>query len=426
VIEKEKLKKVILEYQQFIQTIELKKREYSLEEEANYVIVGPRRAGKTYFLYQHIREMVQSEYSMEDVVFINFEDERFLEFDHRDFDLIILAYRELFDKKPLLFFDEIHIMPGWEKFARRLADTGFRVFLTGSNAKMLSKDIATTLGGRFLTKEILPLSFKEFLSFQEIPFHPNDSYSPKLAIIKRNYHQYFTSGAFPETLLFKHSEDYLRNLYQKLLYGDILLRYGLRNDKALKLVIKKIAESIGDESSYRRITNLVLAAGIKIGTSTIIDYLGYLQEAYFIFGLTNYAAKFSEREAKKKYYFIDNGLLNLFLFDNNAFLLENLVFIELYRKYQNNFFFYKKKHEVDFYIPEKAKLVQVSFSLQHPETRKRELRALRAAAGDIEVKERLILTQDEDFVLLDGGISIKVLPVWKWMLSSINDDEEIK
>ncbi len=417
-IEKEKLKKVILEYQQFIQTVELKKREYLLEEKANYVIVGPRRAGKTYFLYQIVREMVKSGYSMQDVVFINFEDERFLEFDNRDFDLIISAYRELFDKNPVLFFDEIHIIPGWEKFARRLADTGYRIFLTGSNAKMLSKDIATTLGGRFMTKEILPLSFKEFLSFQEIAFHPNDLYSAKLGSIMKSYQKYFTCGAFPETLLFKNSKDYLRNLYQKLLYGDILLRYGLRNDIALKLVIKKIAECIGDESSYRRIMNLLQATGIKIGTSTIINYLGHLQDAYFIFGLTNYAAKFSEREAKKKYYFIDNGLLNLFLFDSNTFLLENLVFIELYRKYQNNFFFYKKKYEVDFFIPEKAELVQVSYSLQHPETRKRELRALTAATGDVDVKTRLILTNDEEFVLEEGGMSVKVLPVWKWMLTS--------
>ncbi|MEM6800035.1 MAG: AAA family ATPase, partial [Bacteroidota bacterium] len=200
------IKKIILEYHDFIQNIELKRRYFPIEVLANYVIIGPRRAGKTYYLYQLIQEFCEGGNSIEDIVFLNFEDERFMEFRHQDFDSILQAYRELFDTKPILFFDEIHIVAGWEKFVRRLADTGYRVYVSGSNAQMLSHDIATTLGGRFMVKEILPLSFGEYLAFQNFTFIKQDLLrDSKVALIKRFYHRFFYSGAFPETLLFAQS-----------------------------------------------------------------------------------------------------------------------------------------------------------------------------------------------------------------------------
>lgn len=411
-----KIKQVILEYQDFIKNLHVKRRAYFLEKEGNYVIIGPRRSGKTYFLYQTIQALCAQNDSYEEVVFLNFEDERFLEFTHHHFDSILQAYRELFDPKPILFFDEIHIVTGWEKFVRRLADTGFRVFVTGSNAEMLSTDIASTLGGRFLIKEMLPLSFREYLQFREQPFHPNDLYSEKSISIKRTYLDFLTDGAFPETLLFQEKGDYLRNLYQKLLYGDIMLRHQIRNDKALRLLVKKVAESIGDESSYRRMANLVSSTGVKVGPNTIAEYLGFFQDAYLIFGIPNFTSKFSEKESKKKYYFIDNGLLNLFLFQNESALLENLVFVELYRRYRESVFFYRKEFELDFYLPKTKTVFQVAYSLQRPETLKREVRAINSIAKKLEVQEAYILTHEEEFDIKEASLLIQVVPVWKWLL----------
>lgn len=413
------IKKIILEYHDFIQSIELKRRYFPIETQANYVIIGPRRAGKTYYLYQLIQEFCERGNKIEDIVFLNFEDERFMEFRHQDFDSILQAYRELFDKKPILFFDEIHIVAGWEKFVRRLADTGYRVYVSGSNAQMLSSDIATTLGGRFMVKEILPLSFREYLAFQNFSVAEQDLLrDSKVALIKRFYRKFFYSGAFPETLLFAQSQDYLRNLYQKLLYGDIMLRHEIRNDTALKLLVKKLAESVGDESSYRRITNLVKATGVKISPDTIIDYLSYLKDAYLIFSLQNFASKFSERESKKKYYFMDNGFLNLFLLEGNSFLLENLAYLELYRRYAEEIYFYRDTYEIDFYLPETASLIQVSYSLRQPETRKREVRALLSVSKKIKAESFLILTHEEEYTIEESGKKIEVKPMWKWLLES--------
>lgn len=413
-MEKNILKRVILENQAFIQTVKPIRRDYQVEPAANIVITGARRAGKTWFMFQIMHEFILRGTQPDELLYINFEDERFVELTSADLDLIIESFKELFAVKPICFFDEIQNISNWEKFVRRLVDSGYRVFITGSNAKMLSREIATVLGGRFLIREIYPLSFTEFLRFKGIALEKNYEFSDQRIQIRQLFDEYFYFGGFPEILKFENKKEYLSNLFQKVFYGDIVVRYKLKNDFALKLMIKKMAESVHDETSFTRIRNIIQSTGIKIGTATLIEYFRYLEESFLLFKLRNVAAKISSRESKQKYYFVDNGILNLFLFSPETILLENLVFTELKRRYPDNFYYYKENHEVDFYIKDKQSLIQVCYSLDGKDTKMREVGALKKASKKIQAKELLILTLDQEKTLDDG---IRLLPVWKWLLA---------
>ncbi len=411
------IKTLIVEYQEYLTRLEFKRRDISFEPNANYVIVGPRRCGKTYTMYAHIKSLAKGNSGFKNVLYINFEDERLTGLRVLDLDTIIQAYNELYKNKPIVFLDEIQIVEGWEKFARRLVDTGYRVFVTGSNAVMLSKEIASTLGGRFIIKELYPLSFKEYLVFKEIELSKNYGYSKtKLTEIKLAFNDYLNFGGFPEILLYSNKKEYLSNLYQKVLYSDIVARYSIKNDLALKLLVKKLAEDVNHETSYNRLKNVITSTGIKVGTATIIDFCAYLGNSYLVHYISNYINKFSERESKHKYYFADNGLLGLFLINEPQKLLENIVYNQLKRLYNNEIYYYLSNIEVDFYLPEQQLLVQVCLSISSYDTRKRETSALIKAMKYFKISHSMILTLDEEETIEDNGLTIKVIPVRKWLL----------
>jgi hypothetical protein len=411
------IKTLIVEYQEYLTRLEFKRRDISFEPNANYVIVGPRRCGKTYTMYAHIKSLAKGNSGFKNVLYINFEDERLTGLGVLDLDTIIQAYNELYKNKPIVFLDEIQIVEGWEKFARRLVDTGYRVFVTGSNAVMLSKEIASTLGGRFIIKELYPLSFKEYLVFKEIELSKNYGYSKtKLTEIKLAFNDYLNFGGFPEILLYSNKKEYLSNLYQKVLYSDIVARYSIKNDLALKLLVKKLAEDVNHETSYNRLKNVITSTGIKVGTATIIDFCAYLGNSYLVHYISNYINKFSERESKHKYYFADNGLLGLFLINEPQKLLENIVYNQLKRLYNNEIYYYLSNIEVDFYLPEQQLLAQVCLSISSYDTRKRETSALIKAMKYFKISHSMILTLDEEETIEDNGLTIKVIPVRKWLL----------
>jgi uncharacterized protein len=408
-------KKIIIEKQEWFKKIKLIKRNIELEKNGNYVFLGLRRAGKSYFLFQIIHDKLKLQ-SIEQIVFINFEDERLLEINHHELQLIIEAYYELFDLEPIIFLDEIQNVLHWQKFVRRLADEGKRVYVTGSNAQMLSNEIATTLGGRFINKEILPLSFQEYLQFQEIELSKNSIYSKDRFKITKEFETFLHFGGFPELTKITNKKDNLSSVYQKLFYGDLIARYKIQNVFVLKLLVKKLAESVNNETSINRIKNLIKSTGVSIGNNTLFEYLNYLEESYLIASLTNYHHKFSEKETIKKYYFLDTGILGLFLTDQPTKLLENLVYIELRRRGEKVYFL-KRTTEIDFYLPEKNILIQVSYSISQEETEDREVVALKKAMKELNLSKALILTYDEKKeIITDQGV-IEVLPTWHWLLN---------
>ena len=413
----EKLKQILIANQQFVRKIGLVERDFRFDDNLNYVLVGVRQCGKSFLMYQRMKELVKKGYSFEDFIYLNFDDERMLEFSVDDFDLILQAYSALYNRTPILFLDEIQNIEHWENFARRLANEKYRVYITGSNAKMLSSEVATVLGGRYLVQNVYPYSFNEFLNAKGIQLAGNWQYdNGTLATIRQNFSDYFHNGGFPECINIGVKQQWLSVLYQKILLGDLIARYKIRNDKALQLLIKKLAESVKQPSSYTRLTNIICASNAKIQLASIIDYLKYADETRLIFSIQNYASKFAEKETQKKYYFTDNGILNLFLRDGETSLLENIVAIALRKKF-DNLFFYNSNVEVDFYVPEKKAAYQVSYSIDAKDTMDREVNALIKFAKVEKLKSLYIITYDEENTIQEDNLSIKVIPCWKWMLT---------
>ena len=416
-MEKNVFKTLIVEYQQFVKGITLIERDIHLSAQLNYVFVGLRRAGKSYLMYQQIQNLLKEGHKVEEILYFNFEDDRLVNLTVEDLDLIKVCYEELYAYRPIFFLDEIQIVQHWERFARRLADQKYRVYVTGSNAKMLSSEIATTLGGRFIVQNVYPFSFRECLKANNIMVEPTWYFKNRAEIV-RSFSEYFYYGGLPELELVEGAEkrQWLSNLFNKIFFGDLITRYSIRNDLAMKVLIRKLAESVKQPSSFSRLSNIVSSAGAKTTTDTIIDYLEFLQATWLIFSLENYASKLAEKVSNRKYYFIDNGLLNLFLIDPVTSLLENLVAITLRKKYEDELYFYHQNIEVDFYIPAEKLAVQVSYSLKEETTRRREITALLKMAAVMEVEKLLVITNDEEEVITENGKEINVIPIWKWLL----------
>ena len=417
-IDKNTIKLIIAENQQFISKVKLFKREYSFEKNLNYVLVGLRRAGKSYLLYERIQQLMKEGHSEEEFLYFNFEDDRLLNIQVSDLNTILTSYQEMFDYKPFVFLDEIQIIDGWEKFARRLADQNYHVYITGSNAKMLSSEIATTLGGRFQIKEVFPLSFREMLRSKGIDVDDKNFEYKNATSINKYLEEYFRFGGLPEVGNVQDKRSWLNGLYGKIFFGDLLTRYSIRNDKALKFVVQKLAESIKQPISYSRIVKMVSSIGTKISTETVIDYLGYMNESWLLIPISNHASKFVEKASNKKYYFIDNGILNLFLTDPNTSLLENMVAINLYKQYGDDVAFFNNNIEVDFYVPNQKIAIQVSYSLKDDDTKKREVRALDKISSFVDVERRYIITMYEEEIIERDGHTIHVVPLSKWLLKN--------
>jgi len=356
------------------------------------------------------------------MLYLNFEDERLDGFDSGDFNSILECHAEMYGERPTLFLDEIQCIHGWEKFARRLADSKYNVFITGSNAKMLSQEIMTTLGGRYLTIEVYPLSLCEFLDIKKVKYDPLSLMSSNsMALMKRFFNEYFMWGGMPESVDLVIKRNYLSSVYQKIYLGDIAVRNQISNPNMLRLMLKKVAESVRQPISYNRISKILSSVSGKISVPTVLNYISYSEDAWLLLRLRNITSSFAEKETVCKYYFVDNGILSLFLLDQNPALLENLVAVSLFRKYghdtsNDTVFFYNDNIEVDFYIPQEALAIQVSFSIADQETYKREVTALSKLPNVHQCKRRLIVTFEEEGEITDDFGTIEVIPCWKFLI----------
>ncbi len=394
-------------------------------------IIGPRRSGKTYFLYQLISTIVESTSNKENILYINFEDER-LDLTTEELDLILQAYRELYPEidlsKAFFFFDEIQNVNGWEKFIRRIYDSITKnIFITGSNSKMLGDEIATSLRGRTLKYEILPLSFEEFLSFKKFKITlPQDFYDSKIkAKVINLFKEYMLWGGFPEIIFQPESIKMriLQEYFDVMIYRDLIERYSIKDTFVLKYFIKRVAETVSKQLSINKIYNEIKSHGLKVGKNILYEFLEYLENAFLIRKIKKKShsvlrSEFSDRKA----YFIDNGILRaikVFEGQDYGILLENLIFRELYRK-SKNLFFHRENKECDF-ILEDSIPIQVCFDFSDPAVKKREIDGLVECCRRFNFKKGLIITFDEEDVLNVNGYTFTVVPAYKWLLKkSVN------
>ncbi len=413
---KELLKTVIFDQQRTIWNNRYILRNFPREiilSELIVVISGIRRCGKSTLLNQIRNECKEKEYYM------NFDDERLIHFSVEHFQLLHETFIELFGIQKTFYFDEIQNIPGWERFVRRLYDEGYKVFITGSNATMLSRELGTHLTGRYIQTELFPFSFKEFLACKQYSLTESNLYTTDgRATLIGYFNEYFQTGGFP-LYLKEGSDDYLKSLYESILYRDVLVRNKLVNEKELLELVNYLASNVSKLTSYNGLTKV---AGVKNAT-TIRNYLSFLQDTYLIFqvGKFDYSLK-KQLQNPKKTYFIDNALIRRlgFMFsEEKGRLLENIVFLELRRR-RLEIFYHISRFECDFVIRRGTsivKAIQVCYSFDTNETRKREINGILEAMNSYDLNDGLILLNDSpEETIHEGDRTIRVMPVWKWLL----------
>lgn len=419
-MDKQILRVVMLDNQREVEEQKVVKRQVHLDDFANYVLVGIRRAGKSFILYQRMQEFLSQGIGWDQMLYVNFEDERLQDMTALELNQILEVHLEAYGRKPMLFLDEIQVVEGWEKFARRLADSKYRIYITGSNANMLSAEIMTTLGGRYIPIDVYPYSFEEFLDVSNTSHTVDDQLATvsRSAIINR-FNDYLHYGGFPESVGLPVKRDYLNSVYQKIYLNDIAARNGITNVGGLRLMLRKMAESVKQPQSFNRIASIITSAGRKISVNSVTKYVDGAQQAWLITPVSNIASKMADRESNRKYYFTDNGLLSLFLVNQDTALLENLVATCLLRRYgreEQVFFFCRGDAEIDFYVPEAELAVQVCYNMKDDETRKRELSAFSHLPSRLPCSRRIVVTYEEERTEEYDGRQIDVIPAWKWMI----------
>ncbi|MCQ2275717.1 MAG: ATP-binding protein [Bacteroidales bacterium] len=417
-VNKDILEEVLKQNRELVENMRVVKRDFLFYDHFRYVLVGVRRAGKSFLLFQRMQELLREGHSWDEMLYLNFEDDRLLGFNVHDFDTILEVHTEMGGSRPMLFLDEIQNIEGWEKFARRLADQKFMVYITGSNAKMLSSDVATTLGGRYVVENVFPYSFPEFakanLFDTEKKQYDFDELEPLVD-------DYLRHGGFPECAPLQGKKEYLLSVYQKIYLGDIALRNKVENQNALRLMFRRLAECVNQPVALTRLANLMASVGTKVSKNTIISYANYAKDAFLILPMKNWADNFTMRETNQKYYFVDNGIIGLLTTDCLTSQLENMVAVALLRKYglNDSVFFYNYNVEVDFVVPEKALAVQVCYTLGEDgsETFMRETQALIKLNKRLSFDNLMVLTYNDDFRQIEvGNDCITIMPVWKWMM----------
>ena len=373
------------------------------------IISGIRRSGKSTLLSQ-IRAKYPGYY-------LDFDDERLTHFKLEDFQLLYEVFLELYGEKQYFYFDEIQNVPAWERFVRRLHDSGKKIFVTGSNASLLSKELGTRLTGRYLDITIFPFSFKEFLAFRSISYEDGERHTTeKKAVLRRAFGEYLVQGGMPEYLK-TNDVDYLKNVYNNILYSDILVRYSLPNERALKDIVNLATNSIAKQISFNSFKK---AAGLGSST-TVKDYFVYLENSFLIFLVPRFEYSLKKQMyAPKKVYVIDTAIaihLGYRISKDSGRLLENIVFLELRRR-KKDIYYSADKKECDFVIKEGITIteaIQVCYDF-NDENRERELEGLSETMTKFKLKKGLILTEDQEDELKVNGKKVHVLPVWKWLL----------
>mgnify|MGYP002639673459 CR=1 FL=1 len=414
-MEKYLLKEIVVQQSKSkVEELLIKRTDFDFISKLPQIVVlsGIRRCGKSTLMYQ-IRQLNQ-----EIDYYLNFDDERLLHFSVDDFQMLYETFVELFGTQKHFYFDEIQNIKNWESFVRRLHNEGNKIYITGSNANLLSKELGTYLTGRHIQANLYPFSFKEYLDYYKTDFSQDDFYTTTgKAKLKVAFQNYMVEGGFPEYLQTKNTEQ-LKSLYNSILYRDIMVRNNITNELALRELGYYLAGNIGKPLSYANLSSIL---NVKHG-QTVKNYVSYFEDTYLVFQLSKFDYSIKKQVINaKKIYFIDNALarnVSFRLHEDRGRFLENIVFLELKRR-RYELFYHKEKKECDFVITEGGKVkqaIQVSVSIDHEQTRQRELEGLLDALLFYNLDTGLILTEDEEEELFIKGKKVNILPVWKWLL----------
>ena len=415
---KDLLKQIILEQQEILHAqnkryVQRYIADEWLQTSEILIISGIRRCGKSVLMQQIRDRLVEKDF------FFNFDDERLANFKLDDFQKLQECFVELFGEQHTYYFDEIQNIEGWERFVRRLYNAGNKIVITGSNARMLSRELGTHLTGRYIQVEIYPFSFQEYLAMNEIPVNAKTLYTTTgRATMVKSFVKYMECGGFPKFLQ-DGSVSYLTSLYESIIYRDILTRNGLTNEKEMLELMFYLASNATKRVTYSSLGKVV---GIQ-HPDTIKNYLEYIQQTYLISQLFRYDPSVKKQMmSPKKIYFVDNAIIKRIGFnatENNGVFLENLVFIEMKRRGWD-VYYYADKKECDFIVRKGLHIsdaYQVTLKMDSPQTREREIAGVREAMQAYSLSKGYILTYEgKETINFDDGTIVEVVPVWEWIL----------
>ncbi len=380
------------------------------------IIAGLRRSGKSYLLNQ-----IRQTYYQQKGYYCNFEDERFVGFTANDFNVLYETFLELFGEQKTFFLDEIQNVPEWERFARRMQDRGYKLFITGSNATLLSKELGTKLTGRHIQLSLFPFNFKEYLEFNKVslPIKSGIYLTSDRAQLKRHFNLYLKTGGIPEYLIYQRRE-ILENIYNDILFKDIAVRYGLKEITALRQLALFTLSNSGAKISYTALKNTLSLNS----PHTVKAYIEYLENSFLVSQLHQYHSSLKvQYYNQKKIYCIDTGLmesLGASEMANIGHKLETIVYLSLRQKNQNIYYYLTESgSEIDFCIKEGNKitqLVQVADNMESPETRKREISALEQGLSEHRNASGIIITADTEDDITVNQKKISITPIYQWLL----------
>ncbi|OGV32926.1 MAG: ATPase [Lentisphaerae bacterium GWF2_45_14] len=411
--------------------LSLRNREFPELANKADVIIGMRRTGKTFFCFQRMKQLLSSGIPMNQILYLNFEDDRLLDFSVKDFQTVLDVYYSKYpenrDVKCHFFFDEIQSIEKWEVFIRRLLDTeNVQISLTGSSSKLLSKEIATSLRGRSISTEIFPFSFKEFLRHHDLFETAPEHFSSKTAsILRKAASDYIEIGGFPEVQNIDKNlrTEILQGYIDSVLLKDVVERHKVSNIVALKHLVNNVMTSPCSQFSVNKFYNTLKSMSIKCTKNNLYEYLDHLLDAYLFYRVPLHTRSEKTRMVNPpKIYVIDTGLLNAMTFRNSVnhgHLLENMVFMHLrYNGFEIEYVNTEKAYETDFFarhpITGEISLIQVCWDISNEKTFARELRGLKSAMTELGIAQGTIVTWDEEKELDDG---INIIPAWKWLLN---------
>lgn len=413
---------------------DLKKREKPLPVNAGKIITipGVRRCGKSSRMEAVVNELLASGVERERFLWVSFDDERLVRMTSDQLDLIIEAYREMYPDIDLstayMFFDEIQLIENWEYFVMRLyKHYSKNIYISGSNATMLSSELKSALRGWPEEEETFPLSFREYCEFKDIK---TDSWlESDIAKLRNAFFDYNNEGGFPEVVLTQNplqKARILQTYFDTMLLRDLVEHYGLSNIEVLRYYLKRIMANLTKPTSIRAIHNDIKSRGLKVSKDDLYDWASHACDIFMFIRIANYSKSLQKIEnSQPKYYCIDNGLRDAVLLpqsDDDGKKLENTVFLQLYRRRTSidQIYYYQGKGECDFVVQRGVdinQLIQVTWNMADEETRRREINGLVEAADVTGCDNLLIITADSnEEIKLDSGAVIHVVPAWRWLL----------
>ncbi len=402
------------------------------------VCIGVRRGGKSTYMFQIMERLLHSGVQRRNILYLNFFDDRLHGLRRETLDLILEAYYSLYPEKKntekvYCFFDEIQAVAGWEPFAERLMRTEkCEVYITGSSAHMLSREIATQMRGRALSWEMFPFSFREFLDYQGIEGSPPFSAKVRL-LVQKGFEEFWERGGFPEVagldrrLRIKTHQEY----FNAVLFRDLVERHDISHPRAIADLAHRLMDNIASLYTVNSLTGYLKSLGHKAPKAAVSEYLAWFEDAYFLFTVRIFDASLARANANpKKVYCIDHALVTSVssgILVNSGHLLENLVFTAL-RRITPDICYVKTRagREVDFIalLEDRSRmLVQVCESLADPRTRKREIAALAEAMAELKLASGIIVTRGEEGLVEVEAGKIAIMPVWRFLLDLQGDDK---